>query len=93
MEKFKNSMNFQVFDAAIFKIATWQATMNIELAVHSCICGWEGCSLGEVRGQKKHFFIPQKSATRTTKRTTKRFMLIQGIVWLGWNFWWRSRAI
>ena len=39
-------MNFQVFDAAIFKIATWQATMNIELAVHSCICGWEG-SLGQ----------------------------------------------
>ena len=45
-EKLKNSMNFQVFDAAIFKIATWQATMNIELAVHSCICGWEG-SLGQ----------------------------------------------
>ena len=48
-------MNFQVFDAAIFKIATWQATMNIELAVHSCICGWEGCSLGKVRGPKTIF--------------------------------------
>ena len=61
-DKLKNSMNFQVFDAAIFKIATWQATMNIELAVHSCSCGWEG-SLGKVRGPKQ-LNIPQKADTR-----------------------------
>jgi len=62
IEKFHELQIFQVFYDAIFEIATWQATMNIELAVHSCICGWEG-SLGKVRGPKQ-LNIPQKADTR-----------------------------